>query len=173
MRSRFLFHWMFFLVLFVGCKSDDKENIENVLLKSALKTDDNNINEVFIVFYQGKKGVEFQPKKNFTFSLKQGNSSFKYSDFSEEGLLKKNKDSILVSNDEKRKIDIFFKHENLLFKNVYGDTIGEKSLWKIYFINKEGSIFKFMDIDGETQDQEIKSLKSSCDFLLEKLKDKS
>ncbi|KFF04798.1 hypothetical protein [Flavobacterium reichenbachii] len=104
------------------------------------------------------------------FRFKKDSYYFKYNNFSEESLLKEMKDSILVTKNEKDKIDNFFKHKNNLLKDVYGDTIGENSVWKIYFMNKNGSIFKFIDINGEPEDQNLIELKSSCDFLLEKLK---
>ncbi|WP_316635847.1 hypothetical protein [uncultured Flavobacterium sp.] len=164
-------------VLFVSCKSDHKEEhvkhegLEDVLLKSALKTNDNNIKEVFIVFSEGKKGGEFQPKNNFMFSLEKDNSYIRYTNFSEENISKEEmKDSILLAVNEKLKIANFFKQKNILLKDVYGDTIGEKPIWKICFMNKNGSIFKFIDINGEPQDQKIIDLKTSCDFLFEKIK---
>jgi hypothetical protein len=177
MVNKFPFKLVLLLLLLISCKSNNKEesinqpeNLENILLKSALKTDDDTIKEVFIVFHEGKKGTAFQPKDNFIFRLKKDSYYFKYNNFSEESLLKEMKDSILVTKDEKDKIDSFFKHENNLLKGVYGDTIGEKSVWKIYFMNKNGAIFKFIDINGQPQNQNIIELKSSCDFLLEKLK---
>jgi hypothetical protein len=174
-RNRLFFKLISLLVLFVNCKSNDKEEhikskrLENILLKSALKTDDDTIKEVSIVFYEGKKGEKFQPKENFIFRLKKDKQYFKYTNFSEESLLSDNmKDSILI--DKKEKIDNFFKHKNTLLKDVYGDTIGEKPIWKIYFINKGGLIFKFIDINGEPKDQDLINLKTSCDFLMEKIK---
>lgn len=176
MVNKLFLNLVFLFVLVIGCKSDHKEKdekqegLEDILLKAALKTDDNNIKEVFLVFYEGKKGEEFQPKDNFIFSLEKDNSYIRYTNFSEENFSReKMKDSILITLSGKEKIDNFFKQKNTLLKDVYGDTIGNKPTWKIYFMNKEGSIFKFMDIHGEPQDQNISDLKTSCDFLLEKI----
>lgn len=177
MVNKLLFKLILLFLLFISCKSDHKEDsvkdkdLENILLKSALKTGDNNIKEVFVVFYEGKNGAKFQPKDNFMFSLEKDNSYIRYTNFSEENISKEEmKDRISLTINEKEKIDNFFKQRNTLLKNVYGDTIGTKPIWKIYFMNKKGSIIKFMDINGEPQDQKIIDLKTSCDFLLEKIK---
>jgi hypothetical protein len=163
-----------FLILLVSCKSDSKEESidsknleENTLIKN-----DNKIEEISIVFYEGKRGIKFQPKSNFVFKLKKGSSYLKYNNFSKKDLSKGIEDSILIRENEKYKIDSFFKHENTLLKNDYGDVIGEKPIFKIFFMNKEQKVFKFININGQPQDRSILGLKASCDFLLEKVKKK-
>jgi|GEM_PF-4649690 len=176
MKNRLLVTLFLSFILLVSCKrnskdeSIDSKNLEDILLETALSTNDNSIEEVSIVFYEGKSGANFQPNANFVFKLKKGNSYLKYNNFSEKDLSRGIEDSVLIKDNEKDKIDIFFRHENTSLKNIYGDTISEKPVWKIFFMNKEKRIFKFIDINGQPQNQNILGLKASCDFLLEKIK---
>lgn len=176
MKNRLLVTLFLSFILLVSCKrnskdeSIDSKNLEDILLETALSTNDNRIEEVSIVFYEGKSEANFQPHANFVFKLKKGNSYLKYNNFSEKDLSRGIEDSVLIKDNEKDKIDIFFKHENTSLKNIYYDTISEKPFWKIFFMNKEKRIFKFIDINGQPQNQNILGLKASCDFLLEKIK---
>lgn len=175
MKNRILIILFLSFILLVSCKrnskdeSMDSKRVNDNLLETALSTDNDSIEEVSIVFYEGKKEINFQPQSNFVFKLKKGNSYLKYNNFSKKDLSKGIEDSVLIKGNEKDKIDNFFKHENIVLKNVYGDTIGEKPLWKIFFMNKQQRVFKFIHINGQPQDQNILGLKASCDFLLKKI----
>jgi len=176
MKNRLLFTLFLSFILLVSCKrnskdeSIDSKSLDDKLLEIALSTHDNNIEGVSIVFYEGKRETNLQPHSNFVFKLKKGNSYLKYNNFSKKDLSKGIEDSVLIKDNEKDKMDNFFKHENTLLKNVYGDTIAEKPVWKIFFMNKEERVFKFININGQPQNQNILGLKASCDFLLEKIK---
>jgi hypothetical protein len=79
------------------------------------------------------------------------------------------KDIILINKAENYNISNFFRSENVELKEVYSDSNNKDFTRRIYFLNKDKSIVKYIEIIGEPHN--IDYLKNSCDFLLKKIKD--
>jgi hypothetical protein len=149
-------------IFLINCKPDKKDTNNKFLV--------NEVDNVLVVFYEQHTGNDFNPNDNYIVSIKKGDPCIKYTNFLDENLLSNPmKDIILINKAENYNISNFFRSENAELKEVYSDSNNKDFTRRIYFLNKDKSIVKYIEIIGEPHN--IDYLKNSCDFLLKKIND--
>jgi len=153
---------------FVGCKSDNKKEVNNKVIiakQSTLHNNCDSINNITLIMYDTH---DLFPNEDCTINIAKDNSYIKYNNYVASYLSRNSMtDSIKINKNDEKYINLFFTTKVCNLKNYWDSIYDGGRVRRIYFLKNDKAIVKQVNIIGEPK--KIDSLKLSCDFLFEKI----
>lgn len=178
MKNKFIYIVTVFFacLLSFGCRTDNKKESRKIKImkseiKKTLSTDSSeSIDNVSVIIYGPYNNrIGFSSLNGYIINVKKNTSYIKYATSKHSNLSRNSmNDSISISKSDNTNILNFFLVKNKALKETYWDSVSEGRTRKIYFLNHNKAVVKYISIIGEPRN--IDYLKESCDFLFEKVR---